>query len=650
MNRRLAALWVGVVTLAAPASASAHAFLVRSIPAAHAVLRASPTRVLLVFDEGVVPAHVAVTDAAGRSVAAGRASQPSGKQTQIVVPLRPGLPKGGYVVRWSEVDRDDGHLISGIFSFGVGTGAPAVHGSSGSSLRAGDAAARWLMLLGLLVAAGVVCFRRAVWRHADRRFAVAAAAATAVAAAGAAILLARQPTFLATRFDETTLAGAIVAASAALLWLSTLRFPAALVAADAVTLALLALPTLDGHAVAPGRPHALTVPSDLIHVTGAAVWIGGVFALLALVPRADLGAAVRRFAPLAIGAVAAIAVTGVLRALVELHAVSQLWSTSYGRAILVKSGLFIGVLSLAALARGRPGARGIAGESVVLFALVAAVAVLVGLRPGRDVPPAPVPAGPPPFVTAAEVGPYAVAVSLVPAGPSVAATATVLGLDGPVRGLHLRIGVAGRTVAATACGSGCYRAALPVARPTRLTVTVGSTTSRFRTPDLWPAPSAGPALAKATATVRRLRTLTVRSRLASAPGNVTTTIYRMQAPNRISGVERRSGAAEIIVGGRRWDRDSAHGAWQESEAVPVRQPSVPWPPVVRDVHLVGDRIVRGRRAALVSFMDPSTPAWFTVAVDEATGRPLFMDMTATAHFMHEEYRGFDAPLSIRPPR
>jgi len=635
-GRALAAAAAGALLLSA--AASAHAFLVRSVPAAGATLHRAPAQVRLVFDEGVVPAHVDVTDAAGRSVRSGRPSQPPGRPTEIVAPLRAGLSKGGYVVRWSEVDRDDGHLISG-----VGTGAPAVHASSGSSLRAGDAAARWLMLIGLLVAAGLVVFRRSVRRTGELRFVAATAAAAAVAAAGAAILLARQPSFLVTRFDRTTFAGALVAAAAALLGLAALRLPLLLAAADLATLALLALPTLDGHAVAPGRAHALTVPSDLVHVTGAAVWVGGVFALLALVPRAERAPAVRRFGPVAVTAVAAIAVTGALRALVELHAFSQLWSTSYGRAILVKTALFACVLALAA-------SRRLGAEAVVLFGLVAAVAVLVGLRPGRDVPPRAAAAGPPPFVTAAEVGPYAVGVALAPAGGRVDATATVLGLDGPARGLDLRFGVAGRTVATTACGAGCYRAALPVARPARLAVTIGRTTSQLRTPELWPAPSAGPAVARATAFVRRLRTLTVLSRLSSAPGNATTTLYRMQAPNRLSGVERESGAAEVIIGGRRWDRDRAGGAWQKSDAVPVRQPSVPWPPVVRNVHLVGDTTVRGRAASLVSFMDPSTPAWFTIAVDKANGRPLAMDMIATAHFMHEDYSGFDAPFTIRPPR
>jgi copper transport protein len=499
------------------------------------------------------------------------------------------------------------------------------------------------MLLGLLVAAGLVAFRRIVRRSVEPRFVSAAAAAAAVTAVAAAILLARQPTFLTTRFDRTTFAGALAAGAAALLGLAALRVRVLVVAADLVTLALLALPTLDGHAAAPGRPHALTVPSDLVHVTGASLWIGGVCALVLLVPAVERASAVRRFAPVAVAAVAAVGVTGVLRALVELHAVSQLWSTSYGRTILVKTALFLGAVALAAFRR-------LAVEAVLLFGLVAAVAVLVGLRPGRDVPPRAAPAGPPPFLTAAQVGPYAVGVSLVPDGGEVGATATVLGIDGPVKGLEPRFGVAGRAVAATACGAGCYRATLPVARPSQLAVTIGKWTSRLRTPELWPAPSAGPAVAEATAVFRRLRTLTVVSRLASAPGNATTTVYRMQAPNRVDGVERESGAAEIIIGNRRWDRDSASSRWEESPAVVVRQPSVPWSPIVRDAHLVGDAIVAGRPAKLVSFMDPNTPAWYTIAVDDRTGRALSMDMIATAHFMHEDYRGFDAPLSIRPPR
>jgi len=48
-------------------------------------------------------------------------------------------------------------------------------------------------------------------------------------------------------------------------------------------------------------------------------------------------------------------------------------------------------------------------------------------------------------------------------------------------------------------------------------------------------------------------------------------------------------------------------------------------------------------------VNPSTPAWFTVAIDRATYRPLRLRMTAAAHFMTHRYLEFNRPLTIEPP-
>lgn len=642
--RRAAALAAAGAALFAPETASAHAFLVRSTPSPGASVQKSPARVLLVFDEAVSPAHLDVTKAGGGSVRAGRPTQP--RPDEIAIPLRHGLAKGGYVVHWSEVDVDDGHLISGVFAFGVRTAPPAVHASSGSSFRLGDAIGRWLVLAGLLIAAGLVVARRFLRPVRPNRFIVTSAAGAVATVAGTVVLLARQPGFLTTRFDRTTLAGGLVAAVSALFALASTRSPRLRYIADAGFVVLLALPTLDGHAVAPGRPHWLTVPSDLAHVVAASVWIGGVYALAVLVPRTDVAASARRFAPVALLSVAVLGASGILRAYVELHSFSQLWSTAYGEAILAKSALFAAALAVAAVARGRPDVAEARLEGGVLFVLVVAVAVLTGLRPGRDVPPGPTLPKPAPVVTATEVGAYAVGVALTPGQ----ARATVLGIDGPASGLTVSFGVGARIAAAKPCGAGCYLARLPVAAPRRLSVRVGTTSSQLRLPDQWPAPSAATIVGQAERVFAGLRTLTVVSSLASAPGNAIITIYRMQAPDRLSGVERRTGAAEVIIGAKRWDRDSTDSAWVESDAVPIHQPSLPWPRVVHDPHLLGESTVRGHRVFIVSFVDTVTPSWFRIAVDEATGRTLSMDMIATAHFMHEDYRGFDAPLVIAPPR
>jgi hypothetical protein len=140
------------------------------------------------------------------------------------------------------------------------------------------------------------------------------------------------------------------------------------------------------------------------------------------------------------------------------------------------------------------------------------------------------------------------------------------------------------------------------------------------------------------------------STLAAAPGNGTTTLWKMQAPDRLDGRELGTGAGAVIIGHRRWDRDSAREPWVESPQTPLHQPSPPWPPGFEDAHVVGSTVLHGRRLAVVSFLDPVTPSWFAIDVDPATGRTYAMDMIATAHFMHEDYRGFDAPLTIRPPR
>jgi len=153
------------------------------------------------------------------------------------------------------------------------------------------------------------------------------------------------------------------------------------------------VPTVAGHALDPGRSW-LEVPFDLLHVLAAAVWLGGLAALALVVPREGApaevrAAAARRFSRLALASVVVLAATGVGRALAELSAVSQLWSTGYGRAIIAKTGLFAVLLGLGAQSRSRVRAgverlrNLVLAELVFVVGVVIAVAVLTSLRPGR---------------------------------------------------------------------------------------------------------------------------------------------------------------------------------------------------------------------------------------------------------------------------
>ncbi len=86
---------------------------------------------------------------------------------------------------------------------------------------------------------------------------------------------------------------------------------------------------------------------DAIHLSATGIWLGGLAALLAIVPRARRGlsdvdatrfaaAVVVRFSTVAILCVATLVVTGVYRAIAELTAFNDLGDTGYGRALLVK--------------------------------------------------------------------------------------------------------------------------------------------------------------------------------------------------------------------------------------------------------------------------------------------------------------------------
>ncbi|HET8893594.1 MAG TPA: copper resistance protein CopC [Gaiellaceae bacterium] len=103
MTRRLLA--AVIVALAFPAAASAHAVLLRTVPADRAVSPTPPRQVLVVFDR---PVHVgpgnAVVRDGGDSVLA---AAPSAQGKALVLPLRANLRDGDYSVRWSVIS-DDG--------------------------------------------------------------------------------------------------------------------------------------------------------------------------------------------------------------------------------------------------------------------------------------------------------------------------------------------------------------------------------------------------------------------------------------------------------------------------------------------------------------------------------------------------------------
>ena len=394
---RRAARLTGIVVAAAlalPAAALAHANLVSTTPSDHAVLAHAPSRVVVRFDQdvSVAPGNAAVRNG-GVSILGGR---PTARGSTLVIPLRARLPNGDYSVRWSAVSQD-GHIVQGVLAFGVGLGRPPPVPTlkPSNEVGFGTVFSRWVFYAGLLVASGLALFDLLVWHpfaraHLRTGWMAIALAAMFVSSHG---LVHASHGGASTRFGLTIdIAQAIAAAGAA---------AAAIAVADrsaapfgiVLSLLLLPVPTVAGHALDPGRSW-LEVPIDLFHFVAAAVWIGGIFALALVVPREDASPdvferAMRRFSTLAVASVVTVAITGGLRAIAELSSVSQLWTTSYGRSLLAKTAIFavligLGALSRASVREGVGRLRNVVRVELALAAgLVVAVAILTSLRPGR---------------------------------------------------------------------------------------------------------------------------------------------------------------------------------------------------------------------------------------------------------------------------
>lgn len=331
----------GVLVLAYPASAGAHAIVQSTEPGIDEVVEASPGQVAMTFNEPVEIAFgaIRVFDTRGRRVDAGDAAHLPGRPDSIRVPLRPDLPDGTYTVTWRVVSAD-GHPIEEAFVFHVGAPGQNPLGIA-DQILAGQAGAgpleglllgvaRWLNFAALLVLVGAAFFLVAVWwsrqtgpvRSARteagflRRWSrvvtwswIAAVVATVAlyvlqGAAAADVPLAQALSgdvvteMASTRFGIVSLAKLGVLVAAAALWVVARRpfrpglaesvgaatarpsLPVWMVAAGGAMAALLvASPGVAGHA-GTTPPLLANIPADALHVFAAAAWLGGLLILL----------------------------------------------------------------------------------------------------------------------------------------------------------------------------------------------------------------------------------------------------------------------------------------------------------------------------------------------------------------------------------
>jgi copper transport protein len=421
MRRLQVTLCYLALALAFPAAASAHATLEHTKPGFGAQLARSPLIVELRFDQSVkaLPNAIRVFGANGKVVSG---PTKSGRDKRVVAAPVQRLGRGAYTVRWNAVSAD-GHVISGVFTFGVRHRAPPATEAFGSSgPTTSEHVVRWLYFLALALLVGGLGFRLLVLRgplprEAERRFyrLVGVGAVGAIEVGILAFLLRAEDalqlpfgkflygdlspiaggTRFGTAFVAMTLGFALVSAVVFLAWLTDrprLLWPALVLA-----LGFASGLSLSGHNAADRGSSWLSELADWAHLAAASLWVGGLvqlaFVVWPLVP--DLRRrAFLRFSRLATGLIVVILSAGIYLSVLRLPRLSDLWNEGYGHVLLVK----LGLVSLAllwgaahhflvrpALERGAPLfarlPRSLAGESAVGMAILLAAAVLVDSKP-----------------------------------------------------------------------------------------------------------------------------------------------------------------------------------------------------------------------------------------------------------------------------
>ena len=436
-TRRRTARWLTIVgaivvvvvalVLGRARPAHAHADLESTEPATGSVVATAPDRVVLRFTGAVdpVPGGIRVVTAAGDEVDIGAPGRMDGSDSTIAVDL-PALTDGTYVVAWRAISADS-HPIGGAFSFSIGTTSETAPGlvddllADDASLGgSGDvlAAGRWASYAGIGVGVGVlICsalLGHPIDRRRQRRIIGASVVVTSV---GTVVMLAAQAAVAVNRWGgafEVDAWQAVLDTSAGRWWGVRLIAAAVVTIAGAVVArrftptnlafgvflvagaALFAVVAAGGHAIS-GRAVALALIATVVHLAAMSVWIGGLVTIVASGGGRRVAVA-RQVSPVALAAVATLAVTGLINVWRQVGALSGLTDTSYGRWLLVKTALVVGVVTIAWTTRWSvtratdPDAGGAgtapAAQRLVIVELVGIAAVLVATSFLVNSPPA----------------------------------------------------------------------------------------------------------------------------------------------------------------------------------------------------------------------------------------------------------------------
>ena len=453
------ALACALALAAQPQVAEAHANLIRSEPPANSTLDTSPERITLWFSEPMEAAfsEIQVLNATGARVDDKDSAVDANDLTVMSVSL-PELPDGTYTVAWRNLSTIDGHGLRGSFIFSIGEplSEAATAQTSDSPLVGSpeEPYIRWIVLLSALTLTGALTFELLVsapvfvaagtrsplgrlrprLRSRSQRllwlalivFLLASVAQlitqTAIAfdlepaaAAGPPALELLQATEWGRIWQYR--AGLAILTAALFLLPLIIRFrrnriqdallSTTLWLALIASLGILMTISMTSHAAATLGIARFALINDIVHLTAAAVWVGGLMQLIANTPlfihgisesarRNALSRLVPRFSAAATLSVVVLIVTGIYSAWAQVTDFIAL-DTPYGGALMAKVLAFIILLLVAAvnLIWIRPRLRGstaaarwlrrtVAAEIALAVLIILTVGFLTALEPARQ--------------------------------------------------------------------------------------------------------------------------------------------------------------------------------------------------------------------------------------------------------------------------
>jgi copper transport protein len=449
LRRWLPAVWLLLLVLLAVfgvGNATAHAVLLRTIPPPRQSLPQPPPQVVLLFSEPIDPvfSSVHVADATDRTVDSGDSHVDENNDHQLVVSLPPSLPNGVYTVNWRSLSTIDVHPDQGQYPVYIGVAVPAAAAltpleTAENTATPATTFGRWWFYLAASLFGGVLALWKLVLSQvfASEPAAVRSAARTrserAVLIGGLLLILGTLFTAVAqaaaaadvplTSALGQPLADLLLRGRFASIWWPRLGLEVASLAliafggldglaadcALATLPAVLLTSSLTSHGAAlPGSAGAGIIV-DWLHILGATAWVGGLVGLLLVLRIAQrssngklLPTLVLRFGRLALLAVVLVVLSGSIQAAIELGSWSGLVESAYGRLILLKIGLLVVMLVVAATndfrgrratdessAVGRRLSRGARVELALGVVVLAVAAILSGTPPNRAAVPGP---------------------------------------------------------------------------------------------------------------------------------------------------------------------------------------------------------------------------------------------------------------------